>query len=320
MVLQAPQYGIELPDRELACAPIESPLGEKYLGAMRAAINCALANRQIITHLVRQGFRGGDPGSRSERSLRRFSQHVQSRRTHRGWRSEARFHPPQGRHSRIRFRSSGHSRSPALHRPASLDRRDHGHGFLHPGRNRRRRAPVFQFVLPRRRTPDESSPGNQALAGPAIDRRACRSRHYHSLTFFTRSGRGGSRSLQRCHCRGGGCGESRTLTTRCAARTLDLHQRLSSKLPDGLLYLLRESRIIFPAEVQRLSESDLNPAWSRKVLTTMEDSLDSAQPNGYDRHTQPGRDEADTGLKRVDLASFGSLAFREEENRPSAAD
>ena len=56
MVLQAPQYGIELPDRELACAPIESPLGEKYLGAMRAAINCALANRQIITHLVRQAF------------------------------------------------------------------------------------------------------------------------------------------------------------------------------------------------------------------------------------------------------------------------
>ena len=56
MVLQAPHYGIDLPDRELACAPIESPLGETYLGAMRAAINCALANRQIITHLVRQAF------------------------------------------------------------------------------------------------------------------------------------------------------------------------------------------------------------------------------------------------------------------------
>ncbi|HML17294.1 MAG TPA: RtcB family protein [Bryobacteraceae bacterium] len=56
MVIEAKQYGIELPDRELACAPIDSPLGEKYLGAMRAAINCALANRQIITHLVRQAF------------------------------------------------------------------------------------------------------------------------------------------------------------------------------------------------------------------------------------------------------------------------
>jgi len=56
MVAQAAEYGIELPDRELACAPIRSPTGEKYLGAMRAAINCALANRQIITQLVRRAF------------------------------------------------------------------------------------------------------------------------------------------------------------------------------------------------------------------------------------------------------------------------
>jgi tRNA-splicing ligase RtcB len=56
MVAAAPQYGIELPDRELACAPIHSPLGEAYLGAMRAAINCALANRQILTRLVREAF------------------------------------------------------------------------------------------------------------------------------------------------------------------------------------------------------------------------------------------------------------------------
>ncbi len=56
MALAAASYGIELPDRELACAPINSPVGQAYLGAMRAAINCALANRQVITHLVRQVF------------------------------------------------------------------------------------------------------------------------------------------------------------------------------------------------------------------------------------------------------------------------
>jgi tRNA-splicing ligase RtcB (3'-phosphate/5'-hydroxy nucleic acid ligase) len=56
MVIAAPGYGIDLPDRELACAPIISPLGKEYLGAMRAAINCALANRQILTHLTRQIF------------------------------------------------------------------------------------------------------------------------------------------------------------------------------------------------------------------------------------------------------------------------
>jgi tRNA-splicing ligase RtcB len=56
MAVAAPRHGISLPDRELACAPIDSPLGQEYLGAMRAAINCALANRQIITHLAREAF------------------------------------------------------------------------------------------------------------------------------------------------------------------------------------------------------------------------------------------------------------------------
>jgi len=56
MVVDAPRYGIALPDRELACAPLGSELGRQYLGAMRAAINCALANRQILTHIVRRVF------------------------------------------------------------------------------------------------------------------------------------------------------------------------------------------------------------------------------------------------------------------------
>jgi tRNA-splicing ligase RtcB len=56
MVIAARDYDIDLPDRELACAPLNSPLGQSYLGAMRAGINCALANRQIITHLTREVF------------------------------------------------------------------------------------------------------------------------------------------------------------------------------------------------------------------------------------------------------------------------
>src|SRR5512134_3242170 len=52
----ASRLGITLPDRELACAPIKSPEGQQYLGAMNAAINCALANRQILTHLARRVF------------------------------------------------------------------------------------------------------------------------------------------------------------------------------------------------------------------------------------------------------------------------
>jgi tRNA-splicing ligase RtcB len=52
----AGRLGIRLPDRELACAPIASAVGQDYLGAMRAAINCALANRQVLTHLAREAF------------------------------------------------------------------------------------------------------------------------------------------------------------------------------------------------------------------------------------------------------------------------
>jgi tRNA-splicing ligase RtcB len=60
----AGRYGIRLPDRELACAPIRSPEGSDYLGAMRAAINCALANRQVIGGLVRRVFERHAPEAR----------------------------------------------------------------------------------------------------------------------------------------------------------------------------------------------------------------------------------------------------------------
>ncbi|MHA1568161.1 MAG: RtcB family protein [Alphaproteobacteria bacterium] len=64
MAREAAAYGIVLPDPELACAPIRSPLGEAYLGAMRAGINCALANRQVITHLTRKVFARLFPAAR----------------------------------------------------------------------------------------------------------------------------------------------------------------------------------------------------------------------------------------------------------------
>lgn len=57
MVLEAEKYQIPLPDRELACAPVHSQIGQSYLGALRAASNCALANRQILTHFTRGAFR-----------------------------------------------------------------------------------------------------------------------------------------------------------------------------------------------------------------------------------------------------------------------
>ena len=50
------KYGITVPDRQLACAPITSDEGKAYLGAMRCAANYAWANRQCLMHLARQTF------------------------------------------------------------------------------------------------------------------------------------------------------------------------------------------------------------------------------------------------------------------------
>ena len=66
MAEQAPRHGITLPDRELACVPINSDLGQEYLGAMLCGVNCALANRQAITHLVRQCLAEITPRARLE--------------------------------------------------------------------------------------------------------------------------------------------------------------------------------------------------------------------------------------------------------------
>jgi tRNA-splicing ligase RtcB len=65
----ARKHHIELPDRQLACAPVRSPEGQAYLGAMRCAVNYAFANRQAIAHRVREIFAAA-LGSRGEQALR----------------------------------------------------------------------------------------------------------------------------------------------------------------------------------------------------------------------------------------------------------
>src|SRR5207302_4848934 len=50
------KYGIDLPDRQLACAPIHSPEGQRYIAVMRAAANFAWCNRQLLMHQAREVF------------------------------------------------------------------------------------------------------------------------------------------------------------------------------------------------------------------------------------------------------------------------
>lgn len=63
MMNAMPNYGITLPDRELACVPFSSPEGTNYFNAMAAAANFAWANRQIITWEVRQAWNKIFPGT-----------------------------------------------------------------------------------------------------------------------------------------------------------------------------------------------------------------------------------------------------------------
>ena len=56
MVQAAARYGIELPDKQLCCAPLSSKEAKSYLGAMNAAANYAFANRQLMSHYAREGL------------------------------------------------------------------------------------------------------------------------------------------------------------------------------------------------------------------------------------------------------------------------
>jgi tRNA-splicing ligase RtcB len=65
------RYGIRLPDRQLSCAPLSSPEGRDYMGAMGAAANFAWANRQAIAHRVREAIAGsmGRDAARATRQV-----------------------------------------------------------------------------------------------------------------------------------------------------------------------------------------------------------------------------------------------------------
>ena len=51
-----PKYGIKILDRELACAPFDSPEGHDYFAAMKCGLNMSFANRQVILHRIREVF------------------------------------------------------------------------------------------------------------------------------------------------------------------------------------------------------------------------------------------------------------------------
>ena len=128
---------IDLPDRELACAPVHSEIGQRYLGAMRAGINCALANRQIITHLVRQAFADVLPDARLD-ILYDVSHNTCKLEEHAcGGASHPSVRPPQRRHALARSWASRPARASSALRAACPHRGHDGHGVLCARRHRR---------------------------------------------------------------------------------------------------------------------------------------------------------------------------------------
>ncbi len=109
----ATRLGIRLPDRELACAPIESPEGREYLGAMNAAINCALANRQILAELARRVFAHHFPGA-SVQTLYDVSHNTCKAERHRVGRQERLLYVH--RKGATRALGPGHASLPARYR------------------------------------------------------------------------------------------------------------------------------------------------------------------------------------------------------------
>lgn len=121
MLRKAPEkYGIELPDRQLACAPINSPEGRHYIGAMRAAANFAWCNRQLLMQQAREVFASvfGRPWQELQMNLvydvchniAKFEEHVVNGKRKKVWvhrKGATRAFPPQHPEVPAMYRSIG---------------------------------------------------------------------------------------------------------------------------------------------------------------------------------------------------------------------
>jgi tRNA-splicing ligase RtcB (3'-phosphate/5'-hydroxy nucleic acid ligase) len=109
------RYRITLPDRQLACAPLSSPEGQDYLGAMAAAANFAWANRAVLAHRVREAVALvlGDEiaGRRARCTPAAWALEFRARRSGARDRAVLRHHLPRGRAA-----DESHGRAPANHR------------------------------------------------------------------------------------------------------------------------------------------------------------------------------------------------------------
>ena len=192
----ASRLGIRLPERELACAPIKSPEGQQYLGAMNAAINIALANRQILTHLARAAFAEVLPEATLE-TLYDVSHNTCKAETH-----EVDGKPKLlyvHRKGATRAFGPGHPALPARYRAVGQPviiggSMGTGSWILagNHGESRRR----LRLGQPRRRARDEPPPGAAHMARARADPRTRGERHPDPHALHARRSRRSARRVQ----------------------------------------------------------------------------------------------------------------------------
>jgi len=121
------RYGIKLPDRQLACAPVESPEGQDYLAAMACAANYAWANRQCIAHWVRESFSrvlGKSPEELGMKQIYDVAHNI----------AKIEEHAVDGRKSKVCVHRKGATRAfPAGHKDIPRRYKDAGQPVLLPG-------------------------------------------------------------------------------------------------------------------------------------------------------------------------------------------
>ncbi len=167
------KFGIAgLPDRELVNAPFRSDLGQRYYRSMCAAVNYAFANRQMIAHWVRDVFARVLGSAKGMDQVYDVCHNVAKLERHTVGGVEKRaLRPSQRRDPELRPGPPGDPGRVPGRRPTRYHPREHGHGVLHPGRDRGGRGKELQLNGPRRGPGHEPPRGPQALSGRADPRR-----------------------------------------------------------------------------------------------------------------------------------------------------
>jgi tRNA-splicing ligase RtcB len=126
MLRAAEKYGIALPDKQLCCAPLGSPEGKRYWGAMNAAANYAFANRQLMAHYARRALAKvfGDDAARRTRLVYDVCHNIAKHETH----------EVKGQRKRVCVHRKGATRAfPPGHPELAPQFRDIGQPVLIPG-------------------------------------------------------------------------------------------------------------------------------------------------------------------------------------------